>query len=361
MGGGPSVLQAQSQCQVFPYGQKWQDMVYPKLDSDICDDFNSGETITCASSLEELYCLVREAEENGCKKVQVCSGTTIYFDAFGALTTEPAKRNGEYNYASLSLQLPDKMKIECAGCECTLERPFALSTYSLCPFFTTQFGNDIYVKGFKYRSKNSPANHNIISYSNHDPDISVNPEIVEGSGYVPNLYNDLDENSKSIQASSNKLKASKCSSGSRGKKECKASSRSSKRGLRFLQDDDEGLFCGNEFFQDDEEVLVGDAGDATADLAADTVADTIIRSDNATVLILPNPDPCSAENNNLVSLFHANDADADGFLTCEEVEQGYSNAGAVAPECSLFFQAIAYQRTCFKFNETDGTLGISAV
>lgn len=334
-------------CQVYPYGQDWQ---FPlNGGGDVCEGFDPKDT-TCATDLNELYCLIQHAQENGCDNVQVCDKARIFFGT-GQGGGARRKLLGAPFEAGYTLQLPDKMKIECAGCDCTFERPFENVIYTLCPYFTTQLDNNIYLKGFEYESGEFGANHNIISYSNHNPGASRDPI------FMDEKYKSLEGGPTTIQTSSDR-KDPKCKSSSKSKsaKGCKPSSSSSssdepeRRGLRFLQDDvadPASPFCGDDFFEDDDEL----AGNADAGLA--------IIEDEA--MVQTNSDPCSAENNNLVSLFHANDADTDGSLTCKEAENGFINAGYAVPNCAAFFTSISNQKLCFEFNATDETLVLSAV
>lgn len=144
-------------------------------------------TYSCASTLEELNCLIQTKD-----KVRICPGSLIDFDAS-------------------SIYAPKGREITCPTNDCILRRD---TTIAACPFFSVQFGEGLNLKGITFgdfQCSDIPC---------FPPDAQTSTQPFDNASTLQIVsFNNLNGNIDTINVDVNaesKLKQSKNSSKSKG-------------------------------------------------------------------------------------------------------------------------------------------------
>ena len=262
-----------------------------------CDALRRRQLSDCVSTFAELACAAADTD-----KIEVCPGSVIDFDTL--------LENVELLSTGMTIQLPDGAEITCPTCDCLLRRPYFSLFYSLCPFFTTQLGNEVKIEGFVYGS-------GFDNGSDDSFDFASRENIISFSNYEDNFESDqvdIEVDSKFQEAKSCSSKGGKGSKGSKGSK-----------GTRHLQNSARSPRTRG---QRGQRVLQG--------------------SDN-----------CSSATNPLVKEFQEDDLDNDGILTCSELQGAVDTKmpGAGTAVCPGFFASMA-MKECFEL-DSNGDLTLA--
>jgi len=293
-------------CPTYPEAQPWKILNDNQADG-VCDGVNVI-SVPCANDIDELVCLIADAESVGCDKVMVCDGSDIDF-TIGITTGLETSR---------TIIVPDGMTIECEGCDCTLERTWFSVFYSLCPYFTTEIGGNIDLKGFSYITQpDVPSMENVISFSDY-------------SGVGLDMPIDINVDSSFYESDCGKGKGGKggkgACAGGKGDKRGRGRARRT-RGVEssaFPIPEDlikQGLKAGNK--------------------KGRRVANKPESQEGGDRRL---NDPC--DSNPVVQLFHDSDADGDGRLTCIEAEVAFAHYSIVGVNCAGMFTNIANSNAC---------------
>ena len=286
-----------------------------------------------------------------CVQVEVCSGEEILFenpqidkvldvlvDEFGltVLAFEGIIRDIiSFIRSGMTIEVPDNTEIVCeGGCDCTLTRPLFTLFYSLCPFFTTQVGNDFALSGFQFMSDDVLSQENILSFSNYDEvdlstsDITITSEVEDSACDAPTGVCEVLPAEEEEEECESKSKSEK-------------SPKRRRRELRRHQEEEEMSFVsgsGGSSNSNGNRKYSPPKGDSSSRYHHRKAADSIL----ADTLFVNHK--CSTKENIIVDEFILDDKDNDLILTCDEAKVAITSKLPNFPiggfRCDLLFQEL---------------------